>query len=136
MAEVAAGNADRVLAEVRDRGIAGRMSGAELTVGAVAYHPRIVTIWERFRSYFADAGVPTRLRLVLQLRAARRRSARRDGRCRRWSETACAACKPAGSTPLPLSTSPTCTPLTSCDVLLWRRPEASATKRRQHERFR
>ena len=28
-------------------------------VGAVAYHPRIVTIWERFRDYFADAGVPT-----------------------------------------------------------------------------
>jgi phosphonate transport system substrate-binding protein len=31
----------------------------ELLVGAVAYHPRIVTIWERFRDYFADAGVPT-----------------------------------------------------------------------------
>jgi phosphonate transport system substrate-binding protein len=30
-----------------------------ITVGAVAYHPRIVTIWERFREYFADAGVPT-----------------------------------------------------------------------------
>jgi len=30
-----------------------------ITVGAVAYHPRIVTIWERFRSYFAEAGVPT-----------------------------------------------------------------------------
>jgi phosphonate transport system substrate-binding protein len=28
-------------------------------VGAVAYHPRIVTIWERFRDYFGDAGVPT-----------------------------------------------------------------------------
>ena len=35
------------------------MSGAELRLGAVAYHPRIVTIWERFRTYFADAGVPT-----------------------------------------------------------------------------
>ncbi|MGN6189766.1 MAG: phosphate/phosphite/phosphonate ABC transporter substrate-binding protein [Conexibacter sp.] len=35
------------------------MGAPELTVGAVAYHPRIVTIWERFRSYFADAGVPT-----------------------------------------------------------------------------
>lgn len=33
--------------------------GGLLTVGAVAYHPRVVTIWERFRSYFADAGVPT-----------------------------------------------------------------------------
>ena len=30
-----------------------------ITVGAVAYHPRIVTIWERFREYFAQAGVPT-----------------------------------------------------------------------------
>jgi phosphonate transport system substrate-binding protein len=30
-----------------------------VTVGAVAYHPRIVTIWERFREYFDDAGVPT-----------------------------------------------------------------------------
>jgi ABC-type phosphate/phosphonate transport system substrate-binding protein len=33
------------------------MSGT-LLVGAVAYHPRIVTIWERFRDYFADTGVP------------------------------------------------------------------------------
>ncbi|MEA2179047.1 MAG: hypothetical protein QOG77_2344 [Solirubrobacteraceae bacterium] len=32
---------------------------AELTVGAVSYHPRVVTIWERFRTYFAEAGVPT-----------------------------------------------------------------------------
>jgi ABC-type phosphate/phosphonate transport system substrate-binding protein len=35
------------------------MSTDEIVVGAVAYHPRIVTIWERFREYFADAGVPT-----------------------------------------------------------------------------
>jgi phosphonate transport system substrate-binding protein len=28
-------------------------------VGAVAYHPRIVTIWEGFREYFAARGVPT-----------------------------------------------------------------------------
>ncbi|HEV2753062.1 MAG TPA: PhnD/SsuA/transferrin family substrate-binding protein [Solirubrobacteraceae bacterium] len=35
------------------------MSGHVLTVGAVSYHPRVVTIWERFRGYFADAGVPT-----------------------------------------------------------------------------
>ena len=35
------------------------MSGGELTLGAVSYHPRVVTIWERFRTYFADAGVPT-----------------------------------------------------------------------------
>ena len=42
-----------------DRGDPGSMSGAELRLGAVAYHPRIVTIWERFRTYFADAGVPT-----------------------------------------------------------------------------
>ena len=31
----------------------------ELKVGAVSYHPRVVTIWERFRTYFADAGLPT-----------------------------------------------------------------------------
>ena len=30
-----------------------------ISVGAVAYHPRIVAIWERFREYFAEAGVPT-----------------------------------------------------------------------------
>src|SRR5262245_51419746 len=29
-----------------------------LLVGAVAYHPRIVTIWERFRDYFTEAGLP------------------------------------------------------------------------------
>lgn len=28
-------------------------------VGAVAYHPRIVTIWEGFRDYFEGCGVPT-----------------------------------------------------------------------------
>lgn len=33
--------------------------GDVLTVGAVAYDPRVVTIWERFRDYFAVAGVPT-----------------------------------------------------------------------------
>jgi phosphonate transport system substrate-binding protein len=31
----------------------------DILVGAVAYHPRIVTIWERFREHFAEAGVPT-----------------------------------------------------------------------------
>lgn len=30
-----------------------------LIVGAVAYDPRVVTIWERFRDYFAVAGAPT-----------------------------------------------------------------------------
>jgi ABC-type phosphate/phosphonate transport system substrate-binding protein len=30
-----------------------------LIVGAVAYHERIVPIWERFRAYFTDGGVPT-----------------------------------------------------------------------------
>jgi len=35
------------------------MSAVELRLGAVAYHPRIVTIWERLRTYFGDAGVPT-----------------------------------------------------------------------------
>jgi phosphonate transport system substrate-binding protein len=31
----------------------------ELLVGAVAYHPRVVAVWERFRAYFAERGVPT-----------------------------------------------------------------------------
>jgi phosphonate transport system substrate-binding protein len=35
------------------------VSAPPVTVGAVSYHPRVVTIWERFREYFADAGVPT-----------------------------------------------------------------------------
>lgn len=35
------------------------MKIAGILVGAVAYHPRIVTIWERFRDYFTEAGVPT-----------------------------------------------------------------------------
>jgi phosphonate transport system substrate-binding protein len=33
--------------------------GDTMLVGAVAYHPRIVTIWEGFRDYFAAQGVPT-----------------------------------------------------------------------------
>ncbi len=39
----------------------GAMSSRDdaILVGAVAYHPRIVTIWERFRDYFAERGVPT-----------------------------------------------------------------------------
>jgi ABC-type phosphate/phosphonate transport system substrate-binding protein len=37
------------------------VSGAERTVlvGAVAYHPRIVTIWEGFRTWFEREGAPT-----------------------------------------------------------------------------
>ena len=35
------------------------MAGDEILVGAVAYHPRIVTIWEAFRDWFRAAGVPT-----------------------------------------------------------------------------
>jgi len=31
----------------------------DVLVGAVAYHPRIVTIWEGFRDYFTAAGAPT-----------------------------------------------------------------------------
>jgi ABC-type phosphate/phosphonate transport system substrate-binding protein len=30
-----------------------------ILVGAVAYHPRIVTIWEGFREWFATSGAPT-----------------------------------------------------------------------------
>jgi ABC-type phosphate/phosphonate transport system substrate-binding protein len=32
---------------------------AEVRVGAVAYHPRIVTIWESFLSHFDDQGITT-----------------------------------------------------------------------------
>jgi phosphonate transport system substrate-binding protein len=35
------------------------MTAQPILVGAVAYHPRIVTIWERFRDYFDAAGTPT-----------------------------------------------------------------------------
>ena len=35
------------------------MTNETIVVGAVAYHPRIVTIWERFRDYFNDVAVPT-----------------------------------------------------------------------------
>lgn len=42
-----------------DRRAPRAMSGGELILGAVSYRPRVVTIWERFRDYFADAGVPT-----------------------------------------------------------------------------
>jgi phosphonate transport system substrate-binding protein len=30
----------------------------ELTVGAVAYHPRVVTIWESLRTWFGEHGAP------------------------------------------------------------------------------
>jgi phosphonate transport system substrate-binding protein len=35
------------------------MNSETMLVGAVAYHPRIVTIWERFRDHFGAAGAPT-----------------------------------------------------------------------------
>jgi phosphonate transport system substrate-binding protein len=35
------------------------VSAAELRLGAVSYHPRVVTVWERFRTYFADQSIPT-----------------------------------------------------------------------------
>jgi phosphonate transport system substrate-binding protein len=35
------------------------MSTSPVTVGAVAYHPRVVTIWERFSAWFAEHGAPT-----------------------------------------------------------------------------
>jgi ABC-type phosphate/phosphonate transport system substrate-binding protein len=31
---------------------------SELIVGAVSYHPRVVSIWERFREYFREQGTP------------------------------------------------------------------------------
>ena len=35
------------------------MTDAAVVVGAVAYDPKIVTIWEAMRDYFREAGVPT-----------------------------------------------------------------------------
>lgn len=35
------------------------MSDRTVKVGAVAYDPKVVTIWEEIREYFKDAGVPT-----------------------------------------------------------------------------
>jgi phosphonate transport system substrate-binding protein len=35
------------------------MTDDTILVGAVAYHPRIVTIWEGFREWFAESGTPT-----------------------------------------------------------------------------
>jgi phosphonate transport system substrate-binding protein len=36
------------------------MTGSrEITLGAVAYHQRVVSIWESFRAYFDRCGVPT-----------------------------------------------------------------------------
>lgn len=29
-----------------------------IVVGAVAYHPRVVTVWERFREWFGEQGLP------------------------------------------------------------------------------
>jgi phosphonate transport system substrate-binding protein len=34
-------------------------AASEITVGAVAYHQRVVAIWESFRAYFDRSGVPT-----------------------------------------------------------------------------
>jgi ABC-type phosphate/phosphonate transport system substrate-binding protein len=35
------------------------VSERALTVGAVAYHPRVVSIWERFKEWFTAEGAPT-----------------------------------------------------------------------------
>src|SRR5436189_60285 len=35
------------------------MTERMIRVGAVAYDPRVVTIWEGMRDYFREAGVPT-----------------------------------------------------------------------------
>ena len=35
------------------------MTGTVVRVGAVAYDPKVVTIWEGMRQYFREAGVPT-----------------------------------------------------------------------------
>src|SRR5205807_116621 len=35
----------------------GGLAMTTLLVGAVAYHPRVVTVWEGFRTYFGDRGL-------------------------------------------------------------------------------
>src|SRR3954451_5003388 len=35
------------------------MADRPIVVGAVAYTPNVVTVWESFREYFREAGVPT-----------------------------------------------------------------------------
>jgi phosphonate transport system substrate-binding protein len=37
--------------------------GIRLTIGAVAYDPKVVTIWEGFRDHFTGAGLPTEFAL-------------------------------------------------------------------------
>ncbi len=34
-----------------------RPNPESLLIGAVAYHPRVVTVWETFRGYFEDRGL-------------------------------------------------------------------------------
>ena len=66
------------------------------TLGAVAYDPKVVTIWEGFKDWFADPRLRLRLRAVLELRgpgrgAPRRRTSTSPG-TRRWP-----GCAPAAS---------------------------------------
>ena len=74
----------------------GAMSGVELLVGAVSYHPRVVTIWERFRDVLRRRGRADRLRPVLELRAAGRRGARGRGRHRLEHEHRVRRARPPG----------------------------------------
>ena len=48
-----------------------------LRLGAVAYDPKVVTIWDGFRVWLRQPGLGLRLRPVLPLRAT-------GGRARRW----------------------------------------------------
>ena len=65
-------------------------------LGAVAYDPKVVTIWDGFRAWFAARGFAVRLRAVLQLRAPGRGPARRPHRRRLELAAGLGAGPPAG----------------------------------------
>ena len=54
----------------------------ELMLGAVAYDPKVVPIWEGIREYFRGAPVEMDVVLVLELRGAGQRAPRREDRHR------------------------------------------------------
>ena len=72
-------------------------------LGAVAYDPKVVTIWQGFADWFAGHGFAVRLRPLLELRGAGRgppgrRTSTSPG-TRRWP-----GCGPAGSPRPPAAT--------------------------------
>ena len=89
------------------------MTNDAFSLGAVAYDPKVVTIWEGMREHFRSAGRGARLRALLQLRAAGRGAARRAHRhrlehaarprARAAAHRAGARCRSACATPIATS---------------------------------